>query len=198
LESAHELGEVGAGIQVLPNSSRILRDWGIFDQIDPARLCETDSCDIWDWKGRLISSMEFEPAVREYGSPFYDLHRADLHKALYERAVELGAQVFVDSQVTDVRFEDAKALVSAAGKTWEADLVVGADGLHSKCRQFVLGQKDVPRRTGDMAYRLLLDGDEIRADPDLRGILDGKAVTYWYGPGAHVGKLKVAMSPGGR
>lgn len=190
LESAQEIGEVGAGIQVLPNSSKVLQSWGIFDRIDSDRLCTTDACNILDWKGKLISSMDFGPPAKEYGSDFYDLHRADLHKALFDRAVELGAQIHVNSQVTDVRFDTEQNIAFVTtknGKVWQADLVVGADGLHSRCRAFILGKQDHPRRTGDMAYRLLLDGDEIRCDLDLKPILDDRAVTYWYGPGAHVG-----------
>jgi len=189
LESAQEIGEVGAGIQVLPNSSKVLKSWGVFDKIDPSRICTTDSCDILGWKGQLISSMDFISAEKEYGSPFYDLHRADLHKALFDRAMELGAEVHVNSLVTDVRFDTDNNLAfvtTKGGKIWQADLVVGADGLHSRCRAFILGKQDYPRRTGDMAYRLLLDGDEVRADPELKPIVDDRAVTYWYGPGAHI------------
>jgi salicylate hydroxylase len=144
-----------------------------------------------DWKGQEISSMDFAPAAEEHGSPFYDLHRADLHKALFDRAVELGAEVLVDSHVVDVKFEaDSTAAVSLRnGKILQADLVIGADGLHSRCRQYVLGRSDHPRPTGDMAYRILLDGDEVGADPELRSILEDRAVNYWYGPGSHIGEL---------
>ncbi|KIW20260.1 hypothetical protein PV08_00835 [Exophiala spinifera] len=188
LESAAEIGEVGAGIQVLPNSSKVLRSWGVFDKIEPSRICTTDACNILDWKGNLISSMDFGPAEKDYGSPFYDLHRADLHKALFDRAIELGAEIHISSLVTDVRFDETNVAVvtTKAGKVWHADLVVGADGLHSRCRSFILGKQDRPRHTGDMAYRLLLDGDELRSDPDFKPFLEDRAVTYWYGPGAHI------------
>lgn len=191
LEAAPAIGEVGAGIQVLPNSGRVLRSWGIFDKIDPKRLCSTDRCDILGWKSQLISSMDMKAAGEEYGSDFYDLHRADLHKALYHRATELGARLHVNCEVTDVKFDEERncALVSTKkdSEIWQADLIVGADGLHSRCRQIVFGKQDTPRHTGDMAYRLLLDADEFRSDPEMKPILEEKAVTYWYGPGAHVG-----------
>lgn len=200
LEAAPEIGEVGAGIQLLPNSSKILRSWGVFDMVDPSRICETDQCNILDWRGKLISSMNMKLAAEEYSSPFYDLHRADLHKALYERAANLGAQLHVGCQVTDVRFDEEsnRAYVNTNSTTkpsWHADLVVGADGLHSRCRQIVSGKTDAPRHTGDMAYRLLLDADEIRSDPEMRPILEDKAVTYWYGPGAHVGTVLAVFEP---
>lgn len=194
LEAAPEIGEVGAGIQLLPNSSKILRSWGVLDMVDPAGICETDSCNILDWRGKVISSMDMKSAAEEYSSPFYDMHRADLHKALYDRAVNLGAQLHVGSQVTDVRFDEGNncAFVttnSTTKPTWRADLVVGADGLHSRCRQIVSGKTDAPRRTGDMAYRLLLDAHQVPSDPGMKPILEDKAVTYWYGPGAHVGMV---------
>lgn len=137
--------------------------------------------------------MDFVSAAAEYDSPFYDLHRADLHKALLDRATELGAEVLVDSHAVDVRFEpesNSAFVTTKDGKTSQADLVIGADGLHSLCRSFVLGKSDSPRPTGDMAYRLLLDGDEIREDPDLRSIMEGQAVNYWYGPGSHIGEYR--------
>lgn len=196
LEAAPKIGEVGAGIQILPNSSKILRSWGVLDMVDPARICETDTCNILDWRGKLISSMNMKSAAEEYSSPFYDLHRADLHKALYERAVQLGAELHVDAEVTDVRFDTEQDCVFVSTKSstkspWKADLVVGADGLHSRCRQIVSGKIDVPRKTGDMAYRLLLDASEITSDPEMKEILEDKAVTYWYGPGAHVGMFHI-------
>ncbi|KAK5062759.1 hypothetical protein LTR84_004834 [Exophiala bonariae] len=191
LEAAPQIGEVGAGIQTLPNSSKILRYWGVLDLVDPSRICETDTCNILDWRGNLISSMDMKHDAEEYSSPFYDLHRADLHKALYERAVQLGAQMHVGAEVTDVNFDEEHDFVfvntkCAKNPSWKADLVVGADGLHSRCRQIVSGKVDAPRKTGDMAYRLLLDANEIVNDSDLKSILEDKVVTYWYGPGAHV------------
>ncbi|KEF54826.1 uncharacterized protein A1O9_09268 [Exophiala aquamarina CBS 119918] len=191
LEAAPKIGEVGAGIQLLPNSSKILRSWGVLDMIDPARICDTETCNILDWRGKLISSMNMNLAAKEYSSPFYDVHRADLHKALHERAVQLGAQLYVGAEVTDVRFDKEHDCVfvtttSDSKPSWQADLVVGADGLHSRCRQIVSGKIDAPRHTGDMAYRLLLDANEIPSDAEMKPIVEEKAVTYWYGPGAHV------------
>lgn len=135
--------------------------------------------------------MDFVFVEKEYGAPFYDLHRVDLHKALYARAVELGAEVHVDSHVTDVQYEaetNSALVTTRNGNEWQADLVIGADGIHSQCRGFMLGRFDSPRPTGDMAYRILLDGDEVRADLELRPLLEGRAVNYWYGPGSHIGK----------
>lgn len=135
--------------------------------------------------------MDFQAAGMEYGSPFNDFHRADLHRVLLDRAVELGAVIQTRAEVTDIRFDDgpSRAVVSIRDQPDQvADLVIGADGINSRCREILLGKTEPPHRTGDMAYRILLDAEEIRKDPDLRTYVDDKAVNYWYGPGAHVGK----------
>lgn len=188
LESAREIGEVGAGIQCLPNSTRILQSWDIHGALEKA-ASHTETCNIIGWKGELISSYAFSQAAEEYGSPFYDFHRADLHGVLYERALELGAEIRTKFEVVDMSFDEESSVARVIIKNQEdqtADLVIGADGINSRCREILLGRKEPPHRTGDMAYRLLLDANEIRKDPELATYVDGKAVNYWYGPGAHV------------
>lgn len=78
------------------------------------------------------------------------------------------------------------ATVSTAdGREFSADLVVGADGINSKLREEFLGKEDPPIPTGDLAYRLLLDVDRMRQDPDLREFIEEPQVNYWVGPGKH-------------
>lgn len=139
--------------------------------------------------------MDFQAAGAEHGSPFNDFHRADLHRALLDRAVELGATVHTKCEVVDMRFDKMTSTATVSIKDQPdqvADLVIGADGINSRCREILLGRKEPPRRTGDMAYRILLNAAEIRKNPELRTIVDDKAVNYWYGPGAHVGKLSLS------
>ncbi|RDW58941.1 uncharacterized protein DSM5745_11147 [Aspergillus mulundensis] len=189
LESAREISEVGAGIQCLPNSTKILRAWDTHGHLD-SKASTTQTCNILSWKGGQISRMDFARAGTELGAPFHDFHRADLHAFLLGRATELGAEVFTDSEVTDVKFHhESTATVYIKGEEARtADLVVGADGINSRTREILLGLPEPPHRTGDMAYRILLDAKDIRktGDPGLTKYLDEKAVNYWYGPGAHV------------
>jgi salicylate hydroxylase len=140
-----------------------------------------------DWKGNELSRMDFTAATEEYGSPFWDFHRADLHSALLDRARELGASSQIDARVEDVRcHDDTVTVVLRNGQTLEADLVVGADGIFSRCRDILVGKPDPPIPTGDLAYRLLLNTDEMAKDPELAPFLDTPhVVRYWLGPGAH-------------
>ncbi|KAF9884613.1 hypothetical protein FE257_001435 [Aspergillus nanangensis] len=188
LESARELGEVGAGIQCLPNSTRILREWDVHGILSQ-KASVTQTCNILGWKGGLISSMDFQGTGEEHGSPFNDFHRADLHRMLLDRAVELGASIRTKCEVTDLQFDKARSTATVLLRDQPdevADLVIGADGINSRCREILLGRKEPPHRTGDMAYRILLEADDIRKHPELRTYVDDKAVNYWYGPGAHV------------
>ncbi|KAF2728862.1 FAD binding domain-containing protein [Polyplosphaeria fusca] len=187
LESASEIGEVGAGIQCLPNSSRILIQWGLESTLS-RHATRPKQCNYIGWKGNRLSHMDFHDYERECGTPFWDFHRANLHMALLERAQELGATLETNSRVVDVQYttgEERAIAVLADGKVKEADLLIGADGISSKCREILLGRPDPPILTGDLAYRLLLNTSEMMKDPELRSFIEDPQVNYWMGPDAH-------------
>ncbi|OQO11603.1 hypothetical protein B0A48_03330 [Cryoendolithus antarcticus] len=190
-EAASEIAEVGAGIQVLPNSSRVLQSWGMKDSLDrystkPSRV------NMLGWKGNLISHMDFEESASKYPGTFYwDFHRANLHQCLLDRAVELGAEIRVRSRVLDVQVHDtgdSATLILDNGEEHTADLVVGADGINSHLREIMLGHPDPPQLTGDLAYRLLLSTKEMLKDPELASFVTDPQVNYWLGPDAHAGQ----------
>lgn len=189
LESAAQIAEVGAGIQVLPNSSRVLIQWGLEQKLLPY-ASSPSACVMLSWKGDTLSSMSFTDAAAEYGTPFWDFHRADLHSALLERAEELGATFATNSRVTNILWEsdgnDTATVVLQSGQRLTADLVIGADGIFSTCREIFLGKPSPPTPTGDLAYRVLLNTKDIRNDPELAPFLEKPhQVRYWMGPGAH-------------
>lgn len=146
------------------------------------------------WKGNHLSHMNFHDYEQECGTPFWDFHRANLHMCLLDRAVELGAKVETNSRVVDVEYKvdgggDAMIAVAvlADGGRRRADLIVGADGINSRCREILLGRSDPPLLTGDLAYRLLLSTEEMMKDEELKGFVEDPQVNYWIGPDAHAG-----------
>jgi salicylate hydroxylase len=191
-EAANEIGEVGAGIQVLPNSSRVLQSWGMKEALDkystkPSRV------NMLHWKGEIISHMDFEASASQYPGTFYwYFHRANLHRCLLDRAVELGATVKTKARVLNVEpsFDGRDATVTLENKeTYTVDLVIGADGINSHLREIMLGDEDPPILTGDLAYRLLLSTKDMLKDPELASFVTDPQVNYWLGPDAHAGKL---------
>lgn len=124
----------------------------------------------------------------KYNAPFWDLHRVDVQRTLADRARELGVEIRLGARVEDIDFD--KATVKLANdEVLQADLLVGADGLWSKCRQRLLAQKglqeDAPLPTGDLAYRIVLDVADVD-DPSIREWISKPTCQFWVGPNAHV------------
>lgn len=190
LESAQEIKEIGAGIQVLPNSSRILQHWGLGDALQPY-MTFPRVCNFVGWKGNHISSLDFHASESQYPGTWYrDFHRADLHRCLVERALEVGAKITCNARIDDVKVSEAggtATAIAADGRQWTADLVIGADGVFGKLTEVLLGREDPPVKTGDLAYRLLLSTEEMLKDPELASFVTDPQVNYWLGPDAHAG-----------
>ncbi|MCJ1355885.1 MAG: hypothetical protein MMC33_005877 [Icmadophila ericetorum] len=186
LEQAHALGEVGAGIQIPPNSSRILKRWGILDQIEAVSLRPNDLTIRSYRDGRVLSTLDIIPEIEErYGAPYLHIHRADYHKVLVAEAERLGVSILVRSAVTDINFEKP-SLYLKNGLEFYADVILGADGLKSVTREALVGHPDPPHLTGNLAYRIVIKASEMRKYPELRSFVDRPALSYWIGPDAHV------------
>ncbi|WQF87618.1 Putative FAD-binding domain, FAD/NAD(P)-binding domain superfamily [Colletotrichum destructivum] len=183
-ESARELLEVGAGLQVTPNSTRILQKWGLPDRLWKSASEPTELV-VHRYSGQVLAKEEnFDKTMRaRYQAPFIDLHRVDLQLSLYERARDLGVRFRLGEKVQDIDF-DAPELTTQSGTRARADLIVAADGLWSRSRACYLKKEDPPLATGDLAYRVVLDADEIE-DPELREWMSKPKVHFWIGPGAH-------------
>jgi len=162
LEQAPEIGEVGAGIQLAPNATNILKQLGVFDDIAktavfPKRLVLKDAR-----TGEELSALDLGEKFRErYGAPYIVLHRADLQYGLL-RACEASPNVTikVDSHVEKVEdLGDAARVTLSNGVTYTADAVIGADGLHSKTRKFFIEDSPVPSEY--VAYRGTIPMEEI-------------------------------------
>ncbi|KAK7979662.1 hypothetical protein PG989_012119 [Apiospora arundinis] len=185
-EAAKELSEIGAGLQLTPNCTKILQRWGLPDTFWEA-AAEPASLTVHRYTGSVLAQdPAFAQNVRaRYGAPFLDMHRVDLQRALYERARALGVRFRLGEKVADLALDQARPeVITAGGTRTAADLVVAADGLWSRCRSTFLGRDDPPKPTGDLAYRVVLELDQI-ADPDLRRRVAEPTCNFWIGPGAH-------------
>jgi salicylate hydroxylase len=100
------------------------------------------------------------------------------------KAQQLGVELVLGKRVAKVEFK-GPAVVDESGEVFEADLVIAADGLWSRCRESFLGRPDSPLPTGDLAYRILLSVDQI-SDPELLSIVQNPQVRFWIGNESHV------------
>jgi salicylate hydroxylase len=177
-ERASAVSEVGAGIQVSPNASRVLHRLGLAE--DLARMGvrpEAWHQRRWD-DGRTLLRADLGDAVLEaFGFPHYQMHRADLlgtlAGALPPERLHVG-HLFTGLADRGDRVE----ATFANGTTIEVDLLVGADGIHSAVRQMLFGAQD-PVFTGCAAYRGLVPSERLR-HLDLE-----VTAQIWMGPEAH-------------
>ncbi|KAJ5792672.1 uncharacterized protein N7503_008650 [Penicillium pulvis] len=184
IEQAQELAEVGAGLQITPNASKLLQYWKLPDSMWEA-AAEPTKLTVHRYSGQVLAhDPTFNKSIRaKYDAPFVDLHRVDLQQALYARAKELGVTFHLGERIERIDF-DTTTVHSVAGKQYSGDLIIAADGLWSKCREAFVGKKDEPLPTGDLAYRIVLTADQI-TDPDLKSLVQNPECHFWIGPGAH-------------
>ncbi|QRI65086.1 FAD-dependent monooxygenase [Shinella sp. PSBB067] len=172
LEQAPALEEVGAGLQLSPNASRILVDLGLLDALS-TRWTEPDHIGLSS--GISLSHLASVPAGKaarsRWGAPYGVLHRASLQTVLLDavRAEPLC------TLTTGTRIESAADALAAA----PADVLVAADGVWSRLRHAVPGALPA-RYSGNVAWRFLVP---FAAAPPF---LDPRAVTAFLGPQAHL------------
>ncbi|KAJ8521819.1 hypothetical protein ONZ45_g1524 [Pleurotus djamor] len=185
LESASEIGEVGAGIQLGPNLTRLLIRWGLGDKLKELAVPPTGIAFRRYKDGKRVGWTKWgENMERDYKAPYYHIHRADFHKLLYELAQPY-MTLRLNSRVVGV---DPKtpSVTLISGAVLEADLIIGADGVKSTIREVVVGGPDNPVPTGDAAYRAIIPATALLNDPDLKHLVDEAEMTAWVGPQRHI------------
>src|SRR5262247_2939727 len=177
-EQAPALGEVGAGIQISPNASRLLHRLGLGPALDrtgvrPVGVHQRR----WD-DGRTLQWAPLGEAMEAaFGAPYYHFHRADLLRALAEALP--AERVQLDHRLISFQDQgDRVELTFANGARAAASVLVGADGIHSTVRAALFGSER-PRFTGCTAYRGLVPVERL-AHLGLE-----VAAHNWMGPGGH-------------
>ncbi len=172
LEQAGGFHEVGAGVQISPNGARVIAALGQGEAL--ARKARRSRAVVLRSGARGGEVLRM--ALPESGPGFHLVHRADLISVL-EGALD-GVEVRFHATVESVSFEGARPSVALrGGARLSADLILGADGLHSKLRPVVLGAAPAaPFFTGQVAWRALIPA-EAGAAPEAQ---------VFMGPGRHL------------
>ena len=178
-EQAPALTHIGGGINMGPNAARVLIRLGLGEGLlrDGVRPASTHQRR-WD-DGRTLQRAPLNPQCEElYGAPHVTIHRADLlaviSSGLPPERIHLGHRL--------LGFNDKGGHVEAwfdNGVRIDADMLVGADGIHSAVRAILFGE-EAPKFAGCVAYRGLVPIERL-ADLELE--LGSQS---WVGPGGHL------------
>ncbi|KAK7056851.1 hypothetical protein VNI00_002568 [Paramarasmius palmivorus] len=112
------------------------------------------------------------------------LHRSDLQKMLIGISAPSLVDLRLGCEVVSVN-PNAASVTLQSGEAISADLVIGADGVHSVVGT-VLGNRQKLLPTGDCTYRYLIPAEDMLQDADLRPLIETPAIQCWMGPGQHV------------
>ena len=185
LEKAERLEDVGAGLQLSPNASRILVGLGLEERLG-FRAVTPEAVSIMSARagGELLRLPLGETAALRAGAPYWVVHRADLQAAL-AGAVEDHPDIELRLGAT---FEDVAVhargltVVHRRGNSHQNDLasaLIGADGIWSSVRQHLFPAVQ-PRFSGLIAWRGTLDAAQLPKD------FTARRVQLWMGPNAHL------------
>lgn len=181
-EQAAELKEVGAGVQISANGTRALFHLGVGEGL-ARHACEPQAKEVRLWDtGQAWKLFDVGPtSVARFGFPYFTMYRPDLLDAL-AAGVRRAAPGCIHLNRKCVGFADDGERVTvhfADGSTAGGEMLIGADGVHSKVRAQMWGA-DAPRFTGCMAWRGIVPMRQ------LPGHLARMVGTNWLGPGGHV------------
>jgi salicylate hydroxylase/6-hydroxynicotinate 3-monooxygenase len=175
-EQASRFTRIGAGIQMMPNSMKVLRRIGVEARVRDASFEPYSHLNRqWD-TGEVMRELPMPEAL--FGAPYLCMHRGDLHQALLEvlpndivRAGKKLVGLDQSSSGVTLRFEDGTAA--------QADAVIGADGVHSLVRDLIVGP-DEPIHKGRIAYRAVFPS-ALMGGRDV-----GRSRTKWWGIDRHI------------
>jgi len=197
LERKKSRSEDGAGIQIGPNGTKILRDLGILESLRPFAGAPSFLKAFDGRTGKIIATLPLGQWIfKRYESPYWVLHRLDLHRALFEAARdEPLVSITMDAHVCDIKtqpqIENGVRVSTQNGKAWHGGAVIGADGIWSQVRNHVLAHQAhdtsataspvvTPSFTSKSAARTVISVSKLPLS------IPRDSVTLWMAPNAHL------------
>ena len=178
LERSAELREVGAAVGLAANGTRVLAHLGLGESLarvsaEPTGLIHRDGRD-----GRIVNRAGRGWYRDAFGAPFLGVHRREFQRLLVDALGPEHLHLGCHADTLQEHGEGVRVRCSS-GATFDASVVVGADGVHSQVRGWVTGG-DEPVYSGTSGFRGLVPVDRLPQLPDPG------ALQFWMGPGAHL------------
>lgn len=179
LERSSAFGEVGAGMQLAPNCTRILDDYGLLTGakargVVPDSMVMRDAVD-----GAELTRLDLRDLETRYGYPYLVIHRSDLHDMFLQACRRAGVELVTDAKAVHYDNTDTGAAVTlSSGQVHHAAAVIAADGLHSAARKLLVD--DQPVSSAYVAYRGTVPAEQERVQS-----VDLSEVVVYIGPGCH-------------
>ena len=180
-EQSGVISEVGAGLQLSPNAMKVLNALGVGARVMTDAFRPQAAEMRWGRSGRTVFSIPLrKAAANRWGAEYIHVHRADLINALREELIARAPDSLVlGRRLERYEMQGGKVVAHfAGGDTIEADLLVGADGIHSAVRTQMLGA-DEPEFTGCVAWRATAPVTALGKH------VPPPAASVWVGPHRH-------------
>lgn len=179
--------QVGAGIQLHPNATRVLKDLGVYDRVRSKSVL-TPAIILKSYKtGQVLHTQDLQAVDDKYGFPLLTVHRAQLRRILYETAVAAGVQFKLNFNVEAAGIDLERGVLRLSQnemppEIFRADLFVGADGANSVFREVLTGRKLDVVPHGIVVNRILVEEKAIKAKPELWHLVERPSIIAWIGP----------------
>ena len=180
-EQAPELREVGAGVQLAANGTRVLYALGVGEELKTLS-CEAQGKEIRLWStGETWKLFDLGPvSIERYGAPYFTVYRPDLLDVLARAVRRLKPDaIHLGSKCTGFTQDGLGVALQTEKQEISSDVLIGADGVHSRIRQTLFGA-DKPEFTGMIAWRGIVPMEKL--PPHMARMVGSN----WIGPGGHI------------
>ena len=167
LEQSPAFEDIGAGIQLSPNAMQVLSQLNLAEPLQQHAFCPKAATMRHYQTGKVYFSSDLTRANKRYGAPYLHIHRADLISVLSQALENAKIPILLNQRATDFIETSSGVTVkvqnseSPNGETiLEADIVIGADGIHSALGAQVF-QQEAPNFTHQIAWRGLVETDKL-------------------------------------
>ncbi|WP_214106159.1 FAD-dependent oxidoreductase [Acrocarpospora catenulata] len=179
IERAPEFGEVGAGLQIAPNCTRILHEYGLLEEVIGLGVVPDDMIMFDGLDGTELTRLDLRDLERRYGFPYLVIHRSDLHATFLRACRRAGVELVNNATATSYEQGEGEATVILEdGCRHTAPLIIAAEGISSPARFQYVG--DHPVSSGYVAYRGAIPIDDARENN-----IHEKAVVVHLGNNCH-------------